>query len=156
MDNKIKDTEKIETKNLESIPGENDLPDVKSKEYYENLVTERRMNSYEMRKKAREAASDESIQEVNAEDLDGVAGGKGDVRRLLKDEISDIRLIKYGGPGMYRPRKLSLRERMMLPFLKLEAKIVAKIVDRKIKKERQKWYKCKDIEENERDSPDKI
>ena len=33
MNNKIKDTEKMETKNLESIPSENDLPDVKSKEH---------------------------------------------------------------------------------------------------------------------------
>ena len=71
MSNKIKDTEKIETKNLESIPGENDLPNVKSKEYYEKLVTERRMNSYRMRKNAQEAT-----QKVSAEDLDDVAGGK--------------------------------------------------------------------------------
>ena len=111
MDNKIKDTEKIETKNLESIPGENDLPDVKSKEYYENLVTERRMNSYEMRKKAREAASDESIQEVNAEDLDGVAGGKGDFRRPWWWKPTpiprDAHLNKYAGPP---PKLLTLEE----------------------------------------------
>ena len=149
MDNKIKDTEKIETKNLESIPGENDLPDVKSKEYYENLVTERRMNSYEMRKKAQEAASDESIQEINAEDLDGVAGGKGDVRRLLEDEIPN-HLLKYGGP----PPKLSLKERMMLkmalPFMRLKNKIN----DIKREKQLKEWKKY--IEKDKQDSPDKI
>ena len=149
MDNKIKDTEKIETKNLESIPGENDLPDVKSKEYYENLVTERRMNSYEMRKKAQEAASDESIQEINAEDLDGVAGGKGDVRRLLEDKIPN-HLLKYGGP----PPKLSLKERMMLkmalPFMRLKNKIN----DIKREKQLKEWKKY--IEKDKQDSPDKI
>ncbi len=147
MNNKIKDTEKIETKNLESIPGENDLPDVKSKEYYENLVTERRMNSYEMRKKAQEAASDESIQEINAEDLDGVAGGKGDVRRLLEDEIPN-HLLKYGGPDMYIIKKPSLKEKIMsriaFPFMLLKDKIN----DRKRKKE---WERCrKDMEEWEK------
>ena len=137
MNNKIKDTEKIETKNLESIPGENDLPDVKSKEYYENLVTERRMNSYEMRKKAQEAASDESIQEVNAEDLDGVAGGYG-------PETPH----KYGGPDMYIIKKPSLKEKIMsriaFPFMLLKDKIN----DRKRKKE---WERCrKDMEEWEK------
>ena len=147
MNNKIKDTEKIETKNLESIPGENDLPDVKSKEYYENLVTERRMNSYEMRKKAREAASDESIQEVNAEDLDGVAGGKGDVRRLLEDEIPN-HLLKYGGP----PPKLSLKEKIMLrialPFMRLKNKIN----DIKREKQLKEWKKY--IEKDKQDLSD--
>ena len=137
MNNKIKDTEKIETKNLESIPGENDLPDVKSKEYYENLVTERRMNSYEMRKKAQEAASDESIQEVNAEDLDGVAGGYG-------PETPH----KYGGP----PPKLSLKERMMLkmalPFMRLKNKIN----DIKREKQLKEWKKY--IEKDKQDLSD--
>ena len=108
MSDKIKENEKIETKNLESIPGENDLPDVKSKEYYENLVTERRMNSYEMR--VQDAVSNEATQEVSAEDLDGVAGGRMSHGKWVEElrKTSLIPLItanKYGGPDMYRPRK---------------------------------------------------
>ena len=99
MSNKIKDTEKIETKNLESIPGENDLPNVKSKEYYEKLVTERRMNSYRMRKNAQEAT-----QKVSAEDLDDVAGGKAFYENPAFSYIKERHLKKYGGPDMYRPK----------------------------------------------------
>ena len=109
MSDKIKENEKIETKNLESIPGENDLPDVKSKEYYENLVTERRMNSYEMR--VQDAVSNEATQEVSAEDLDGVAGGRMSHGKW-EEELRKTSLIpparfleKYGGPDIYRPIK---------------------------------------------------
>ncbi len=75
MSDKIKENEEIETKKLESIPGENDLPDVKSKEYYEKLVIERRLNSYEKSKNAQETSSSEDAQEVSTEDLNDVAGG---------------------------------------------------------------------------------
>ncbi len=103
MSDKIKENEKIETKNLESIPGENDLPDVKSKEYYENLVTERRMNSYEMR--VQDAVSNEATQEVSAEDLDGVAGGRAfDTREFIRS-LPDRRVaMMYGGRDIYRPK----------------------------------------------------
>lgn len=92
MSDKIKENEEIETKNLESIPGENDLPDVKSKEHYEKLVTQRRVNSLE-------------VGEVSTENLEGVAGGKGQVRRLIDrffdppvPESRPIPIDKYAGP----------------------------------------------------------
>ena len=108
MNDKIKENEKMETKNLESIPGENDLPNVKSKEYYEKLVTERRMNSYEIRKNAQEVT-----QEVSAEDLDGIAGGKGRLRPT-GDEKEYWKLnidpktttIMYGGPRVKTLKEL--------------------------------------------------
>ena len=114
MSDKIKDTEKMETKNLESIPCENDLPDVKSKEYYEKLVTERRMNSYEIRKNAQEAT-----QEVSAEDLDDVAGGKAFCEGPVPFHVSYIKerhLKKYGGPDMYdlNPNPLTPEEQKKL------------------------------------------
>lgn len=87
MSDKIRENEKTE-----SIPGENDLPDVKSKEHYENLVTQRRVNSLE-------------VGEVSTEDLEGVAGGKGQVRRLIDrffdppvPESRPIPIDKYAGP----------------------------------------------------------
>ena len=107
MSNKIKDTEKIETKNLESIPGENDLPNVKSKEYYEKLVTERRMNSYRMRKNAQEAT-----QKVSAEDLDDVAGGRLVTAKIAYgfSQSKDILMEYYGGPDIFRPKPLTPEE----------------------------------------------
>ena len=105
MNNKIKDTEKIETKNLESIPSKNDLPDVKSKEHYEKLVIERRLNSYEKSKNTQETSSSEDAQEVSTEDLNDVAGGKiFPLRRRripgLEEHIitRDIYALKYAGP----------------------------------------------------------
>lgn len=84
MSDKIRENEKTE-----SIPGENDLPDVKSKEHYENLVTQRRVNSLE-------------VGEVSTEDLEGVAGGKGHIRRPRwwkpNPHPLDIHLKKYAGP----------------------------------------------------------
>ena len=110
MSDKIKDTEKMETKNLESIPCENDLPNVKSKEYYEKLVTERRMNSYEMRKNAQEAT-----QKVSAEDLDDVAGGKAFCEGPVPF-YERYFLKKYGGPDMYdlNPNPLTPEEQKKL------------------------------------------
>ena len=105
MSDKIKENEKIETKNLESIPSKNDLPDVKSKEHYEKLVIERRLNSYEKSKNAQETSSSEDAQEVSTEDLNDVAGGKGQIRRLIDRFLEPpvpkslrIPMDKYAGP----------------------------------------------------------
>ena len=95
MSDKIRENEKTE-----SIPGENDLPDVKSKEHYENLVTQRRVNSLE-------------VGEVSTEDLEGVAGGKGHIRRPRwwkpNPHPLDIHLKKYAGPPP-KPRPLTPEE----------------------------------------------
>lgn len=99
MSDEIKKNKGIETKNSESIPGEYELPDVKSKEYYENLVVERRMNSYEMKKNIEESDSNETTQELSSKDLDGVSGGK--IEPIYARAYTGR---KYGGPSIYRPR----------------------------------------------------
>lgn len=126
MSDKIKKNEEIETKNLESIPGENDLPDVKSKEHYEKLVIERRLNSYEKSKNAQEAA-----QEVSTEDLNDVAGGKiFPLRRrkpvpkpILYDDT--IRMRTYAGP---------CKEPSILP------EVLKKLQEEKERKEKEKKH----------------